>query len=122
MSTDRLTRAAAVLALVAGIVLLQIGLCHGDTTAPHCCAAFDTSIEAAPADVAASGTLESAPADVPGGVAEACLMVLLGVLLGGLLLDRPAVTRLRLPPGRPPAATATAIASPQLHQLCVLRT
>ncbi|MDX8053674.1 hypothetical protein SK571_30250 [Lentzea sp. BCCO 10_0798] len=112
-----LVRVFAVLALVVGIALLQGTPCERDVVSTAQCAASSMQVFV---DLPVDGASE--PLDDLGGVAEACLAVLLVVLLAVAGLRHPrlflvSVVRAPLPwrgPDRRPGV--------QLTRLCVLRT
>lgn len=114
-----LVRVFAVLALVVGIALLQGTPCERDVVLTAECTASSVQVFAEPAIAvgAAADLLEDL-----GGVSEACLAVLLAVLLAVVGLRLPGLFVLITVSAPTPWRGAHRRPEVRLSQLCVLRT
>jgi len=126
-----LARLVAVLAIAAGIVLLQGSLCDGGvaTAAPcvACPVAGPMSVTVVDAFASQPGGDEAAvdvtgSTDDRGGLIELCLTVLLAVLFAVVGLRRPGAFVSPPTTGQARTGRSVRLRAPRLEQLCVLRT
>lgn len=125
----RLLRAAAVLVFIAGLALIQGSLCPSSLTADaRCathqqvegCASASTSV-ATQAPASPDAPAEQHPLGSETGVAGACLMLLLAVLLAVASLRGPPPVPARPSRPAPSRPLAASVTRALLPQLCVLR-